>query len=306
MLALGLVFDWLKKYFPLILALLCFSIAGVFVFFSLRLPVLMVVDSSIIQLYGQDRAKQKTRKLSRSVFRPVISVAVAESAGSDLVAIAVEEAHHNPWAVLFPYRYLGGARIYKESNPEMRVLILGNGSRPLELGEIAITHVCSDTERDLYRAGLCAAYLAGDKKILVFDDELFPEKQRETLTEGLKARGFMEEPVFLRSYSNQANYSEIGCVIVAGPASRFLENNLDIPVILFSWVDPAITPRVVKLVFDDSAWSLAARALKLSARFDSMEEIFLPSETTILKDRMGKKRYSWKIKSLLRAKLQKN
>ena len=72
----------------------------------------------------------------------------------------------------------------------------------------------------------------------------------------------MGEPVFANVSADYSSYSGIACVVITGPAHDFLENNPGIPVILFSWIDPALTPEPVKLIFDDSPLTLAVRALK--------------------------------------------
>jgi hypothetical protein len=229
--------------------------------FFLRSPVLIVTDNSFIMLYGPERLDRTRRSISRELFRQVIPVTVSESAGPDLVAFAVESSSKKPWAVLFPFRYYEGARLYKEGRLETAVLVVGGrGSRPVE--EELLVFANSDTRVDLYRAGLCAALLAGDKRVLFFTEGLLLATFREAFMEGLRAQGHLEEPVFMDSFFDYHQYPDIGCVVVAGPASRFFQRNLDIPVILFSWIDPALSPRSVKVVFDDSPWALATKILK--------------------------------------------
>ena len=294
---------WLRKYFLLVLAFLSFSMAAFLWVFSSRQPVLIVTDASFSQLYGRERLQQKTGEISRALFRPLVPVIVSENAGPDHVAIAVEEAFSSPWAVLFPHRYHEGARLYKKNNPDIRVLLLGNGQKPGDFAETDITFVYTDSGLDLYRAGLCAGYLAKEKKVLFFDDGLFPEDLKEKMIEDFASFGFSQEPVFNRSHVNYASYEDLGCVVLASPASRFFEQRLDIPIIVFSWVDPDLTPRDIKLVFDDSLWTLAKRALKLPHGSGETKEILLPSAPALLKDRIDRKRDVWKLRSLLRKKL---
>jgi hypothetical protein len=304
----------IKKYLPLFTGLLLFSISVTLVgAFLSRSPVLIVTDSSFFQLYGPQRLKQKERRAALKLFRQFIPVTVSESAGADLIAIAVEDAFPSPWAVLFPSRYLEGARLYKESKPEIPVLVLGR-SDTMEAKETPITLVFTDAKVDLYRAALCAAQLAGEKKILIFDDGLFLHEDRESLKEELKKRGFPEEPVFQSPSINYNSYPEIGCVVVTGPVSGFVDKNLDIPLILFSWTDPALTPRTVKLIFDDSPWALAPIALKFFLPAPTgpepetlrMGEILVPSEPVILQGRLDQKRDFWKLRRQLKEKFQKN
>jgi hypothetical protein len=169
--------------------------------------------------------------------------------------------------------------------------------------ETGITFVSTDTALDLYRTGLCAELFAGEKKIIIFDDGLFPEESREALREDFRARDFPSELVFLASHSRYSPYSEVGCVVVAGPATGFLDQELDIPVILFSWNDPEMTPRVVKLIFDDSPWALAGEALKSLSSSDGM---VIPSVPAVFPDRMDEKKDFRKLKGLLKKNLHKN
>jgi hypothetical protein len=67
-------------------------------------------------------------------------------------------------------------------------------------------------------------------------------------------------------------------------AEYFLEKNQDIPVILFSWVDPAVTPSRVKVVFDDSPWAQVGAAVKILA--GEKEPGNVPSRALILSKRI--------------------
>jgi hypothetical protein len=263
--------------------------------FSDRPPLLIVTDISFSQLYGPERLEQQTRRISLSFFRQVIQVLVDESAGPELVAIAAEEAFDEPWAVIFPYRYLEGARRYKEAMPETPVFVIGGSTRSTEE---AFSSVFTDTRTDLYRAGLAAALFTGEKIPLFFSDGILSEELREVFRQGLADNGCLQEPTFLYAASNYSSWAEIGCVVVAGPASRFAEQNLDIPIILFSWIDPSLTPGTVKIVFDDSHLTLAVEALRAMPA----AEILLPSSPSIFRDRVGEKGIYSKLKDIIRKK----
>ena len=263
--------------------------------FFTRPPVLVVIDISFSQLYGPERLERQFRSISYSFFRQAIPVLVDESAGPELVAIAVEETFGEPWAVIFPYRYIEGARRYKEAIPETQVLMVGS---PFRLDGDAFSFVNTDTDTDLYRAGMAAALFTGEKRPLFFSDGVLPDELREIFRQGLADNGCLQEPVFLNSNANYSAWEEIGCVIVNGPASRFVEQKIDIPVILFSWIDPSLTPGTVKLLFDDSHLTLAVEALKaLPAR-----EISLPSSPSIFRERIGEKDIYSKLKDIIRKK----
>ena len=289
-------FSRLKKLFVLIIIVALLVIFGfaLRIFFN-RPPVLFVTDISFSQLYGPERLERQIRSVSFSFFRQVIPVLVDESAAPELVAIAAEDAFGEPWAVVFPYRYIEGARRYKEAMPETPVLVIGS---PLRLEEEAFSVVNIDTGTDYYRAGMAAALLAGEKRPLFFYDGTISSELREFFQQGLTDNGSLSEPVFVNATSSFSSWAEIGCVIVAGPAARFAEQNLDIPVILFSWIDPSLTPGTVKLLFDDSHLTLAVEALKALPA----AEIILPSSPSIFRDRIGEKGIYSKLKDIIRKK----
>jgi len=252
------------------------------VFFS-RPPVLIVTDFSFSALYGPERLRQRQREIQISLFRRVIPVVVSEHAGPDMISIAVAEASSAPWAVLFPYRYLAGARNFRSGNPETTVMVMGGRNRmPEGLEEEGIVFVRTDTVTDIYRAGASAAFFADEEDIIIFDDNLLPAESRESLNGLLEDRGFPGELLFRTQHVHIPSFDGIGSIIVTGPAPRALEQSLNIPKILFSWIDPAFTPRTVKLVFDDSPWALAAAAL----RAEGEGEILIPSVPIALSDRI--------------------
>ena len=285
-----------KKYLVLfiILALFLFFGFALRIFFS-RPPVLIVTDISFSQLYGPERLERQTRRIAFSFFRQVIQVLVDESAGPELVAIAAEEASGEPWAVIFPYRYLEGARRYREAMPETRVLVIGGSPRSTEE---AFSSVFTDAHTDFYRAGMAAALFSGEKRPLFFSDGTLSDELREAFRQGLADSGSQSEPVFINATSNYSSWADIGCVVVAGPAARFAEQNLDIPIILFSWIDPSLTPGTVKLVFDDSHLTLAVEALRATPA----GELYLPSSPSIFRDRIGEKGIYSKLKDIIRKK----
>ena len=284
----------------LVLVLLVFLGSGT-VFFS-RSPVLIVTDFSFELLYGPVRLWFRGLRTSFALFRRVIPVMVSESAGPDLVSLAVTGISSSPRAVFFPYRYLEGALFYRERHPEIPVLVACEGN--LLPGEQSVTFVTTDTAADLYRAGLYAALLAGEKQVIFFTDRYFSGENRNAFREGLRSRGFFGEPVYSQTSEDSFSQENLGCLVMAGNAAAFLEQNLSVPVILFSWASPAYIPRTVKLIFDDSPWGLAAGAL---GEFPPPGgEILIPSEPLLLLGRMEKKSDFFRHRALLRGKMQKN
>jgi len=290
-------FQSLKKYLPLAVIILLITLpAGIFL---IRSPVLIVTDPSFSHIYGTVRLKLKELTISGKLFRRVATVTVAESAGPDHVALIVEKSAGSPKAVFFPYRYLAGARLYKENHPKVPVFVTG-GQKPQ--GETSLGFILTDTVEDLYRAGLCASFLAKDKRILFFSDGSIRNENRDAFREGTRAQGALSDPIYMNAQTDYASYTDIGCVVLAGPATRFLDRNLKIPVILFSWIDPALTPQVVKLTFDDSPWILAEKALKSSLQGG---EVFVTSQATVISGRMEEKNDFRKLQGFIKENFQK-
>ena len=292
-----------KKLLPLCIALLVILIlAGVFLF---RSPLLIITDSSFYQIYGSQRQRLAVLRTSLELFRRVIMVTVSEQAGPDVIALVVESVSRAPRAVLFPQRYLAGALHFRENNPGIPVLVMW-GRNPPPAGvtpDTGLVFVRTDTATDLYRAGLSAAALTRETLgVLFFTEGDLRERYRQAFQSGLSRQGFTYDPVYLEAFLDYTTYAEIGCVVVAGPALRFLERNLEIPVILFSWIDPSMSPRSVRIIFDDSPLAQAARA----ARFISPTagEIFVPSRPALLFDRFeGGRAELRKLRGLLRENL---
>ena len=292
----------------IIIFLTCFILLIIIIFgvifriYSSRPPLLIVTDSSFETLYGEQRLKRIGSRLSRKLFRRIIPVFVSETAGFDLIAIAVEDAHESPEAVFFPFRYFDGARFYNDSHPEIPVYILA-GANQRTREETALPFIRTDTRADLFRAGLCAALFAGDDRILFLSDGNFTNEQLEAFQEGLRIQGYLETPLWVNSLAAIPSLDDVGCVIVTSVAPVFLDENSSVPVLLFSWIDHSLTPSSVKVIFDDSPWTLIPEA------FESLpppgEEIFISSMPVVLKDRIAEKKDFRKLKNLLKENFEK-
>ncbi|MDR2618185.1 MAG: hypothetical protein LBC62_04865 [Treponema sp.] len=265
--------------------------------FMLRQPVLIVTDSSFNLIYGNLRTRLKQAESSLRLYRRMLMVPVAESAGPDVIALAVKAVSPSPYAVLFPYRYGAAARRYSEEYPGVPALVLG-GRPPVETADSGTLAVHTDTSLDFYRAGLCAALFAQGTEgaVLVFHDGTITAADREAFLKGLRAQGFTRNPVYLSLNSDYSSWQNVSCVVVNGAAARFFDQNLKIPVILFSWIDPGITPRSVKAVFDDSPWALAVRAVRLAGKGGGV----LPSEAVLLPRRVRPRETAEKLRELVR------
>jgi hypothetical protein len=237
-------------------------------YFWFRPPVLFVTDTPFTTLYGLRRARIQGLKTTLKLMRRIKPVLIGENAGTDMVLFAVEEAHKAPYAVLFPDRYYEGAQRYIAQFPQVPVFILGARNQDPQLpGAIFLG---TDTALDLYRAGLCAGILAQhtsspdeatrpSEDILFFQNQGLSGEYQEAFNRGLREQGFTKEPKYINAGEDYADtIHNISCVVMQGQGASFLEGMPEVPVILFSWVDPALTSGAVTLVADDSPWAAAA------------------------------------------------
>ncbi|MDR2392651.1 MAG: hypothetical protein LBD93_00600 [Treponema sp.] len=260
-----------KRYLLLSIGVLLPTLLGAVLLF--RAPVLFVTDAPFTALYGLKRTGIKRIETTFRMMRQVKPVLIGENAGPDMVVFAVEEAHSAPYGVLVPYRYYEGAGRYAAEFPQVPVFILGGRNQdPQVPGTI---FVGTDAKLDLYRAGLCAGIIAqhgtsreGEPltqgEILFFQNEGISAEYREAFSRGLLEQGFTKEPKYLTIKQDYVDtIQSISCVVMQGQATLFLERNLEIPVILFSWIDPDITSRMVKLVVDDSPWAVVGKTIAM-------------------------------------------
>jgi hypothetical protein len=263
--------------------LACMGIAGLF--FS-RPPVVIVTDLAFEGLYGPRRSREKQIETAIRVFRPVVAARLAENTSSDVVVFAVEEAAARPYAVLFPYRYYEGARRYAAQYPDIPVALLGNGIGRAPAGE-GFLFIRTDRRTDFYRAGRCAAVFAldGGGQVLFYQDDLVSFEDRDAFLLGLREQGYDQSPLYMSINSDYASMGSISCVVMTGSAAAFLERNEQVPIILFSWVDPAITSASIKLIVDDSPWALAVRAVEMVSQ--KQDEPRIPSNIMVLDRRIA-------------------
>jgi hypothetical protein len=250
-----------RLFFLLVPAFFFLGLALTAGFFFTRPPALVLSDLSFDLLYGPSRGFLRQAELSLRLFRPVKKVTIAENAGFDAVIFAIEEASSRPWAVLAPYRYAQGLRSYAGEHPETPALIVGGRENRRE-GRLLSLGV--DTRLDSYRAGRAAAVLSREKtgEILVFQDEQNFPVNRDAFLAGLRAEGCQISPLYLIGHAEYSGYDNLSCVVLGSNAPDFWNRNTAIPVILFSWVDPAFSPKNVKLLFDDSPWGLSEAAFR--------------------------------------------
>jgi len=274
------------------------------VFFT-RPPVLIVTDVSFVSLYGADRIRLERVCSSLALFRPVKPVVIADDTGDDIALFAIGEASSLPFCVLFPVRFAGIAGFYKERFPQIPVAILegrGTGGNFSTGGDFFL--FATDMESDFYRAGLCAAILDGDKngRIVVFLEDPIQSGGREAFLRGMRGQGKVAEALFFASISELSGFSGLSCVVLAGSGAEFPERNQEIPVILFSWLNPAFVPLNTVLVFDDSPWAQAVPAVRMVA--SGIKNGRIPSKTLILSAKAADKYMPQKLKKAVGTKKQ--
>jgi hypothetical protein len=252
--------------------------AAAFGLFS-RSPALVVTDVPFTALYGTRRTLLRQLRASAALLRPVRPVIIAEGAGPDVQVFAIEDAaarslSRRPYCVLFPYRYAEGARRYREQFPGVPVALLegrsgpGDGAFDAEGSSTGLFVFGADSERDLYRAGLCAAILGGSASgtIPVFQDPLTQTAGQSAFIKGLREQGNGIEPLFVSGVADLAENEDISCAVLIGSGAEYFDQGIQAPVILFSWLDPELAARDTALVFDDSPWAQAVPAVKMIAR----------------------------------------
>ena len=263
--------------------------------FWLRPPFLIITDPSINMLYGAERTRFKQIELSIKFFRRIIPVLVSDSAAPEIIASTVESFHADPGAVLFPELYLEAAQRYNVRKPGIPVIVLG--SRRLTYENMpdpteGFYYIRPDTEADLYEAGINIAFLAENyaasaenahnSNILVIYDIFMDNNFRTALERGLGSTGFSGTIDYIEAQNEHILWENYSYVVLIGSASHFLEQNTVIPIILFSWLEPTLTPFNVKVIFNDSPWVLAGNTLEVMADNGS----FFSSEIIVLHSRI--------------------
>jgi hypothetical protein len=255
----------------LVRAALAFVIAAALggAVFLCRRPVVLVGDRTFNLIYGEKRSRTRQLVLSVLLFRPVRTVTLAAGAGPDLAAQAAAGRSRRPRGVFFPYRYREGARRYLRDRPGAPVVVLGG--RPAdtlpEPGE-GILWLYTDTLTDMYRAGAIAGALAGEGVPALYRDGL-SEAERTAFSRGLDREGFL--------FSGPVR--DAACVVLGGRGDEYFREETAVPLVLFTWTDPALVPRTAAAVFDDSPWTQLRAGLEMLKKGEAEGRV--PSEIRV-------------------------
>jgi hypothetical protein len=242
-----------------------------YIIFLCRPPVIIVTDMASVLLCGKDRIKRESAAAAFALYRPVKTVIIADDAGDDIVPFSIAEASGSPYCVIFPLRFTRSARQYRDLNPDIPIVILegryGENSNPAltALGGSGDGYFIykTDINADFYGVGL-ASYILGGRSVVFLE----PGIQRQGREAFLRAINTQENPpeiVFLTSFTQYSDIPDLSCVVLAGLGIEFLESDSDIPIVLFSWIDPNLTPNKIVLILDDSPWTQAAQAVRMAA-----------------------------------------
>lgn len=266
-----------------------------------RSPVLIVIDDEFAGLYGPERTRIAQAEASLKLFRRIQILRIAAGAAPDVVAFAVEAAVAKPHAVLFSFSNYSGARYYAGQAEGVPIGVLGNTGRQLPAAE-GLVLIETDKKADFYRAGRCAAVFSDQNGggILFFQGDLVTQDSRDAFRRGISAGGIETPPRFINANEDYTPPQGISSVVMAGAAEKYLDKNLSIPIILFSWIDPDKTAREIKLVFDDSPWALAVEAVDVLHRADGPAPI--PSKIRVLGSRIGDSRIKEGLKKAIQSK----
>ena len=224
---------------------------------------------------------------------------VSETAGPSQLALAASYASSSPRAVFFPYRYMEGAIHYNEMFPDVELYLLGGRNSASEINNEFI-FVQSHTELDLYRAALSSFYLADGKDILLMSGEAIPDSYKAIFNLAIEENSYTGSVSYIENEDQLTTIADFGCIILLGFSTSLLIEDLSIPLILFSWINPEFTPRSLRIIFDDSPWAIARDVLNSSA--SAGEEILIPSFPLLLINRMEKFTDFFEFSQLLKEK----
>ncbi|MDR2177854.1 MAG: hypothetical protein LBP20_07445 [Treponema sp.] len=256
---------WFRRFGIPAAAALAVLLAAAY-FFS-RPPALVVSDAGFDFVYGFRRTLAGQIGLSLRLFRRVERVLIAENADPDALAFAIEEKEQRPWAVLGHSRYAWGLGQYARQREDVRVVVIGEDSessepRPGPAAQGEAEFVFPDAGLNSWRLGRCAALLAGETAgiALVFQEQPNFPVRRDAFLAGLQEENENIVPYYLDSSSDYPSWDAVRCVVLAGPSESSFGGGREIPFLLYSWMDPALSPSSVKVVADDSPWALASGA----------------------------------------------
>lgn len=261
--------------------------------FIARSPVIILSDGSFSVLYGEKRMRAETFRNSLSLFRRVITVTVADDSGEDIVPHAVTEVSSDPYCVIFPLRFTGSARLYKDKNPGIPVILLeGRNSGNVTGFEFSYK---TDLDMDFQKAGQAALHIASGGKTAVFLESSVERQAKEAFLRGLGEEN-ASNAHFYTNFSYFNPIPDLSCAVLAGIGGEFMEENAGIPVIFMSWLDPALLPSNVVMLLNDSPQAQVLEAVRLFSTGE--KEGRIGSKIVVLKGKNIDKKILRKIRKI--------
>ena len=265
----------LKIAIPLIILI---AAAIPFLYFYSLAPVLIITDHSFTLLYNESRIRKELRSSSLALFRPVKKITIADDVSADIIQFAIAEVSAAPFCVIFSLRFAQAARMYREQNPDIPVVLL-EGRYPQNTNPASFAIGSSNNDdyyiyktdivKDFYFAGQAAAILDRGKngRIAVLLESNTPIEAREAFIRALEDMGKPLQTSFYASYTSFSEAASTGldwsCVVLAGIGSEYLENQSNTPIIFFSWINLSFLPDNVVMVFNDSPLAVTVRAVEM-------------------------------------------
>ena len=274
------------------------------VFFT-RSPVLIVTGTPVGLMYGEGRIRRQGFSASRILFRPVKTIAAADGASSDLLVLAVSQASGRPFCVLFPHFFAEAAGRHHDEFPEIPVVVLSglNGNAGLPAADGILCIYGTDRNTDLYRAGLLAGIIADTRQmvsentsaenapvtgvtaenpqnVVLLQDGFVSAEGRELFSGAVKEQSPDSGVIFPRAVPEVPGAERISCAVITGNGAEYLESGPPVPLVLFTWLDPALVPDTVKVIFDDSPWALTVPAVQMAVAKQAEGQI--PSKPLII------------------------
>ena len=289
----------------IILVVQVLALGTISMVFINRSPVLVVTDASFAALYGIERVKLQQVYSSLNLFRPVKNVELADGISDDVLIITLQEKSVNPYCIIFHSSFSSAAEYYHREYPNNLLVLLGgrNPEDSLPQPDETLYIYASDTELDLYRAGYFSGLLnikdinifrlaqilnvpdVQEKKIigLTIDDSI-TDLMQNTFSRGVDEISGKAEIIYAATSSDLPQYN-LSSVVFAGSCDDFLDKPSNVPVILFSWLDPVFTSDNVIIVLDDSPWAQTITAVKMAEQKQKKGRI--PSKILIFPDRIA-------------------
>jgi hypothetical protein len=118
------------------------------------------------------------------------------------------------------------------------------------------------------------------RDVALLQDRSVTGAERVRFSEGVKVEDTEAEVVFVRNAAEVPGPERISCVVISGGGNDYIEKNPKVPLVLFTWVDPAFVSKEVAVIFDDSPWVLAVPAVRMAA--GGLSEGKIPSKPLFL------------------------